>query len=176
MGISLKVVGGRFGWVENRDLNKYINEADIVFSLGRGIVEAIFAERLPFVLGTENGDGFVTTTNYRKIMYYNFSGRFSKIKFNQKALVQALKEYRICQPSKLRDLISNYFNSNVQIVRLINIYKQVLARPAKISKINYLLLKHLLDLFMETKYIAQQEDKIYFNNLKIKDRLTKKWF
>ncbi len=71
---ELNVVGGNgtMAW----DVEPYIQEADIVIGLGRGILEAMACEK-PVIVGDYNGyDGAITTEfEYKTIRKSNFSGR-----------------------------------------------------------------------------------------------------
>jgi tetratricopeptide (TPR) repeat protein len=74
-------------------LSNYINKSDIVFSLGRGIIEAMMCGRVPIVFDSNGGDGIVTSKNIGDLMKRNFSGRTRNQLFTKDDLVAEIKKY-----------------------------------------------------------------------------------
>jgi len=66
LGINCVFVGAENAAAYDR-LPKYINEADIVFTIGRGIVESLLCGRVVFVFDYHSADGIITSSNYDSI-------------------------------------------------------------------------------------------------------------
>lgn len=82
------------------DIERLINEADLVVSLGRGAYEAMACGRNVLILDDRVytgegmiGDGFVDLGNVNQFLENNCSGRYSKIKFGKQAIINVLKRY-----------------------------------------------------------------------------------
>lgn len=121
--ISVKFVGGKFGSVDNRTLPNLINKADIVFTLGRGAIEAMMCERIPIVYDWLGGDGLVTPKNITEIMKVNFSGRLLRKKFNTDQLIQEIKKYKQAYGKSLRKICLKYFDADNNIKELLRTYQ-----------------------------------------------------
>jgi hypothetical protein len=159
LGIEYQFIGGRFGWIPNKLLPYYINKADIVFSLGRGAIEAMFCGRVPIIFDYLGGEGMVTPSNILKILKFNFSGRCYKKEFNFSSLVGEIKKYRKEYGSKLQNITGQMFDIDNNIISLISLYKQCIL---DFKHLNYKLyssrLKHIVYLIGETKYITEQKE------------------
>ncbi|MBP2675618.1 MAG: hypothetical protein H6Q84_2458, partial [Deltaproteobacteria bacterium] len=81
LGIAPTFAGMRFGVVHPDSLPEAMNRADIVFTLGRGVIEAMMCGRVPIVLDYQGGDGMVTPDDVDRLMRRNFSGRTDGRKF-----------------------------------------------------------------------------------------------
>ena len=73
LDIVTTFAGMRFGIVHQDYLPDIINQADIVFTLGRGVIETMMCGRVPIVLDHRGGDGMVTPDNVEHLMKRNFS-------------------------------------------------------------------------------------------------------
>jgi glycosyltransferase involved in cell wall biosynthesis len=124
LNIKYKFIGGRFGWVTYDRLPNYLNQADIVFSLGRGAIEAMMSGTIPIVYDYLGGDGMVTPENIGEIMKNNFSGRRYHIDFTVKSLTQEIKKYKKENGEILKKMAVNYFGAQKRIKDMINIYKE----------------------------------------------------
>ncbi|CAH0122354.1 D-inositol-3-phosphate glycosyltransferase [Paenibacillus sp. CECT 9249] len=89
MDMNLKIIGQSAQSVWN--IEDEINEADIIVSLGRGILEAMSCGRIALVYDYNGGDGFVTFENYNKFKEKNFSGRTNKRKYSKDELIKEIK-------------------------------------------------------------------------------------
>jgi len=76
-----------------RNVEDRINEADVVVSLGRGIIEAMACGRAAFVYDVHGGDGYVTPETYETLRRVNFSGRSSRREFTAEELAEELSRY-----------------------------------------------------------------------------------
>lgn len=78
-GAKVAAVGMNF--VPQFDLSKAIEESDIVFGMGRSVLEGVAAGRLGIVQGRWGTGGTICENNIDKIRRQNFSGRNSEGKF-----------------------------------------------------------------------------------------------
>lgn len=72
---GLRFAGGDGNWHSQGALAQLYNWADVVFSMGRGVYEAMCCARVPVVFDKWGGDGMVTPKNAGGLAWYNFSGR-----------------------------------------------------------------------------------------------------
>lgn len=120
--IDLQFIGGRFGEVSQEELITLIENSDIIFSLGRGAIEAMMMERAVIVYDYLGGDGMITTENFAEIMKCNFSGRRYSFQYTEEELLREIKKYNPDDVKKLRMEIIKHFDANKLINDLINIY------------------------------------------------------
>jgi len=132
--IECEFVGGRFGFVEQELLPSHINKADIVFSLGRGVIETMLCGRVPIVLDRFGGDGMVTPGNLPELMKFNFSGRRHGFRYTVDGLLSEFEKYDSMHGPRLRVEAVRHFGAAGMTDRLIGIYDKVmrtsLPRPA----------------------------------------------
>ena len=129
--INLKFVGGRFGQTDQNNLIALIEEADIVFSLGRGAIEAMFMGRIPIIYDYQGGDGLITLDNFEEIMKCNFSGRRFKINFTVHSLINEINNYDASQSEKIREKALQYYSAEKLSQELIEMYKSVLSNKVE---------------------------------------------
>ncbi|MCB0750194.1 MAG: glycosyltransferase, partial [Ignavibacteriae bacterium] len=122
LNIKTEFIGRRFEEVSPFEMGKRINKADIVFSLGRGIIEAIMCERVPIIFDRNGGDGIVTSENVELYMNKNFSGRTKNKIFNVEELIKEIEKYNKKEVKKLSKFINQHFGPN-NVDLLIEIYK-----------------------------------------------------
>jgi tetratricopeptide (TPR) repeat protein len=124
LGIHAKFIGGRFGEVPPSQLPLHINEADIVFSLGRGVIEAMMCGRIPIIFDYLGGDGMVTAENLVDVMACNFSGRRRRADFSVDDLVSEIRKYKADNGERLRSISLDLFDAQTVTARLITVYSQ----------------------------------------------------
>jgi len=105
------------------ETEKYINKADIVISLGRGILEAMSCGRAAIVYGYQGGDGMVTKENLNELKKYNFSGRMFKKKFGIFDLIQEIRKYKSTMGEINRKIVLSNFNSSTLSEKIIEVCK-----------------------------------------------------
>ena len=123
-GISPTFHGGRFGEIDPSHLPLLINNADIVFSLGRGAIEAMMCGRIPVVFDYLGGDGMVTPDNLQELMTCNFSGRLCGRGYTVDELVSEIKKYRAENGIALRHLALSFFDAYKRVLDLIGVYSE----------------------------------------------------
>lgn len=126
LGIRPHFVGGRFGEVEPATLPLLINRADIVFSLGRGAIEAMLCGRIPVVYDYLGGDGLVTPATLPEMMRCNFSGRRYRHQYTEDELVRELRQYRAEDAAVLRQSALQEYDAATQIDRLLEYYRRAI--------------------------------------------------
>jgi len=124
LNIELNFLGGKYGTKKYSQLNEVLNEYDIVFTVGRGVIETILAGRIPFVINENYTDGLVTPENFLKISKNNFSGRKLKIKTSQKYIINELKRYKTSNITNLQKITDTLFSSDKNLALLEKIYKK----------------------------------------------------
>ena len=120
---------GNLDLEENRkwDIVDRINDADLVFSLGRGAYEAMACGKSVFVFDTrryahvQGGDGIITEENVHKSQEHNMSGRAYQIEYNVAKVVKELRKYSKEQGAFNR----KYALENLNIKRQIDKYLEI---------------------------------------------------
>ena len=125
IGASIRFVGGEEGAMRQDQLAAAINDADVVVSLGRGVVEAMLCGRIPLIFDVHGGDGLVTPDNLNELRTCNFSGRYYRQEYTVSALVVELGKYRAEYGERLRELALNQFGLETNLPRLLEIYAAV---------------------------------------------------
>jgi|GEM_PF-1641380 len=126
LGLQYKFVGGRFGEVTQEKLIELINQSDLIFSLGRGIIEAILCERVSFVFDKNGGDGIVTSFNYDQIASSNFSGRCYSKQFSIEEIVNEIQKYNLEEAQLVFNKVFENHSTDIIIPKLIDIYSEVI--------------------------------------------------
>lgn len=109
------------------DVEKKINEADIVFTLGRGAYEAMACGRAVIVYDSrvyspmKTADGIVTRKNAKEIAKNNFSGRRYKIRWTVEDIKKEIKKYKPEMGTDNRKIALESFNIKKQAEKYINI-------------------------------------------------------
>src|SRR6266850_1535353 len=129
LGITARFLGGRFGAVAPTELPLHINNADIVFSLGRGAIEAMMCGRIPIIFDYLGGDGMVTPENVRELMSCNFSGRRYGRDYTVDDLVSEIQKYRSGNGPSLRALSLELFDAQINTPNLVDIYRDAAKTP-----------------------------------------------
>lgn len=109
------------------DVEKKINDADIVFTLGRGAYEAMACGRAVIVYDsrvyspTKTADGIVTRKNAKEIAKNNFSGRRYKIRWTVEDIKKEIKKYKPEMGADNRKIAIESFNIKKQVEKYINL-------------------------------------------------------
>lgn len=91
LNIEIHVVGqrGLVTW----ETEKEINNADIVVSLGRGVLEAAACKRFVIIYDYNGGDGVLSAHSFERFSKKNFSGRTERKHFSTQEFIQLINEY-----------------------------------------------------------------------------------
>jgi hypothetical protein len=125
VGASILFVGGGSGTIPPDQLAAAINTADIVVSLGRGVIEAMLCGRIPIVFDSHGGDGMVTPDNLDLLSRCNFSGRCLSRTYSISDLVAEFGKYRQEDGERLRQIAVEQFGLSVNLPQLMGIYEDV---------------------------------------------------
>lgn len=135
VGANIRFIGGGNGAIPQSELAVAINAADVVVSLGRGVVEAMLCGRVPFVYDIHGGDGLVTPDNLDDLQTCNFSGRRFRREYSIKDLIHEFAKYRPEYGERLRTLALTRFGRKTNLPRLIHIYSEAVnTKPSLCQK------------------------------------------
>lgn len=115
-------------------VEEYINNADIVISLGRGAIESMSCGRPVIVYDYQGGDGLISENNYKLLMKKNFSGRSFKKQYTVRELTKLLKQYNPEFSQKNRNIVLKSFNIKKEGLKIIEILDNV---PSVANRPNY---------------------------------------
>ena len=156
IGLNYRFIGGKFGKVNSDELAKLINNADIVFSLGRGAIEAMMCGRVPLIYDYLGGDGLVTPENFHEIRKNNFSGRRYSQHFTVDELIQEINKYQQSYGEDLLKLANKYFSAEIWTNKMPEYYAEVLNKNIPLLSASD---KELISFF----YNSIKESRIYAN-------------
>lgn len=130
LDITVEVIGLKSNPVW--DVETYINRADIVFTLGRGALEAMSCARAVFVYDYQGADGWITPETIVEIQKSNFSGRRYQRRLSATELARELSGYHPEMGPSNRKLIEERFSLDGYLPRLIAVYAKASAefKPA----------------------------------------------
>jgi len=134
LGASIRFVGGAAPSLPPNELANAINAADVVVSLGRGVVEAMLCGRVPLVFDVHGGDGLVTPENFDLLRRCNFSGRSLRHEYTIADLVGEFDKYRPAYGVELRKRALAGHGLAANLPRLLDIYTNVAAASASPSE------------------------------------------
>jgi len=150
-------------------LPKEINEADIVISLGRGVINAMLCERIPIVFDYFGADGMVTSDNFETLMKKNFSGRVYQYQYTTKDLINEINKYKASDGERLRKLAIKYYGAHSNIDKLVDlceIYKKDIIKP--LTKLQKYQLVLFINQIKETQRYTELSIKDQYNLTNIK--------
>ena len=122
VGASIRFIGGARETLAQDQLAVAINAADIVVSLGRGVVESMLCGRVPLVFDVHGGDGLVTPANMDELRTCNFSGRCHRWDYTIDDLVVEIGKYRPEYGMQLRERALAQFGLVANQPRVLAVY------------------------------------------------------
>ncbi len=108
------------------DVENYINEVDLVVTLGRGAIEAMSCGRNVIVYDMHGGDGFVDEKSFFEIRKNNFSGRRYSRKYSVEDFKKEILKYDVAEAKKLREIVLKENSEKVIVDKLESVYKDIL--------------------------------------------------
>lgn len=120
MGLLLVHVGLPNNSVTN--VEDYINDADIVITLGKGVLESLACKRNVIVYDKHGCDGFMTKELYYESRKNNFSGRRYGNQINQEALKVLFGKYSSDNYKEVYKIIKEEHSIEIVCKRLLNLY------------------------------------------------------
>ena len=121
LGLRLTPIGLGFGTAQ-WEIEEWINNSDLVISMGRGIYESMSCERNCIVAGYENLVGFINKKTYPEFLKTNCSGRGSQELITVDGLIRELQKYNSEQGKINRELIEKNHNVVKFVDKLLNFY------------------------------------------------------
>jgi glycosyltransferase involved in cell wall biosynthesis len=129
LSIDLAIVGEVCRPVWN--VEDYINDADLVFSLGRGALEAMACKRAVIVYGYDGADGLIRPENFHAIRETNFSGRARRFEYTENALSAEIEKYDSSIPESLFEFIEGDHDIRTVARCYIALYESALGHSSK---------------------------------------------
>lgn len=121
MKLNLMVVGIKFGtsiW----EVEEFINQADLVVSLGRGVYEAMACARCALIGDYGGLDGFLDKNIYLEARKNNCSGRRYRMSITVESITEEFKKYNQKQGEKNRKLILENHDIKKVVQNYLNLY------------------------------------------------------
>lgn len=94
---------------QNWQIEKLINESEVVITLGRGALEAMACNKPTIIYGRFGADGLVTKENFNLLKIYNFSGRLYKKRWDEDDLKKEINKALRLKP-QLRHLVETEYD------------------------------------------------------------------
>ncbi len=132
LGIDVFHIGLPENPVDN--VEDYINEADIVVTLGRGALEAMACGRNVIIYDMHGGDGFVDEKNFFEIRKNNFSGRRFAKKYSVEDLKKEILKYDKSTAQKLRKIVLRENSKTIIVDNFEAHYRNVLGVGCFVEK------------------------------------------
>lgn len=124
LGITVIKAPEHPGALSQEQIARLINEVDVVFSLGRGVIEAMMCGRVPFVLDYLGGDGLVTPDNVMSLAECNFSGRRHRRGYSPDEIVEELRAYRAEVGFELQTIAHREFDADKGVTHLVAMLRE----------------------------------------------------
>lgn len=176
MNIELFMAGQHFQWLPNEQLPELINRVDIVFTIGRGVVETMMCRRIPFVIDIHGSDGILTPQIFSNSQYYNFSGTFLKKKFSAAMIVEEIKKiYSVTLSYQLHALAQNQYATIGNIPVLLDKYEETI-RSFEPQDVDQNQLSHLIGIVNQTaayQSVSTSKDRNYTDLINHTQNLSK---
>ncbi len=150
LGISLTGVGKSFRPISSLDMPMVINQADIVFTIGRGVIETMMCGRVPFVFDYAGGDGLITNRIYKKSSEHHFNGQYKHKHFTVKEVMKEVKKYDSVLGETLRQRAKSEYSTAVCVEKLESLYAKTIAQY-KYKKIDRELLAYIVETVAVTR-------------------------
>jgi hypothetical protein len=122
LGLELRCCGSPYG--RNYKIEDAINEADLVISWARGILEAMSCGRAALSFDRYEGDGYIDGETYFEARQDNFSGRHFKYTYDADTLVDEILKYDPGCGEPNRELILKYHNVEDGVDQILETLKQ----------------------------------------------------
>jgi O-antigen biosynthesis protein len=105
------------------NIEDYINEADLVISLGRGILESMACGRAVMVHDMHGSDGLLTEELFWLSMENNCSGRKFASKLDFEGVINEFSKYHSKMGEINRGIILNHFTIEKHVEQMLGIYE-----------------------------------------------------
>ncbi len=147
------------------DVQKAMNEVDLVFSLGRGACEAMACGRNVFVydhrVGYQPyGEGLIIPEEASLLVQHNFSGSYFKKTFTMEQIMEELQKYNAEWGIRHRDFALNHLNIREQVQTYLAI--EPLSNKEKRAKYKKMILQYLSNLRFNGNIVKFEEYEEYY--------------
>jgi hypothetical protein len=123
LNVNLVCCGSPYG--RNYKIEEEINNADLVVSWARGILEAMSCSRAAVSFDRYEGDGYIDQTTYFEARQDNFSGRHFKHAFNEHTLAEEIMKFNQNDGRKNREYIEKYHDVKNGVNEILNILNTI---------------------------------------------------
>ena len=123
MGIEFRHLG--YTSHPKYNVEDYINEVDIVISLGRGVLEAMACCRPVIVFDRRRGDGYINKDTYRRSRMNNLSGRAYSLECKTKVFTGLISQYKPEDGITNRNIVLEHHNHVKAVDTIMEIIKEV---------------------------------------------------
>jgi len=147
-----------------KEVEKWINKADVAITLGRGVIEALSCARNAIVFGVYGMDGFVDKDTFYELRKNNFSGRRFSYEASAENLKNELKKYRPDIGSELRQIVIKENSLNSIALKFEGVYERTLKEDLPKSVITQGQLLNEIS-FLEKSFKARIEEADEFNKI-----------
>jgi len=141
----------------NWNVEKVINENDIVVGIGRSCFESMMCGR-PVVIWDNRkyfssfGDGYFLE-NFEKYLKNNCSGRFTKKEFSENEFINELLKFKQEDSYKARQIAEKYFDSEINVKLILTYFHKIKRNRIKVYAFKrYWVLWILLGDFIKRNY------------------------
>lgn len=118
MGLPLQCVGSPYGHSEN--VSENMQQADLVVTWGRGVLEAAACGRPVISYDLELGDGYLTPSRFLDSRERNFSGYECRYTMGVTELCDALAQYNPADGTALAEIVATDHDVVVQANELVS--------------------------------------------------------
>jgi CheY-like chemotaxis protein len=126
LGIALNEAGrARAQWAVEEE----INQADLVFGLGRSALEALACKRSVIVFDYNGGDGLVTPENFPLLRLRNLSGRTHRRQYTEESLRAEIERYDPSTADPLYEMIRLDHDVRRLAQRYVALYEEAAGQP-----------------------------------------------
>lgn len=188
LNIKSIFIGNRFKVIKNKLLPNYINQADIVFTIGLGAMESMMCGRVPILFDynfSNFEDGIIKPENFDELKEYNFSGRCKQRIMTEQDLISDIKSYDYKDGDILQEKAKNEYDANKQIKKIVFIYKKAIKnfKYKPLSSFNEKILYNIIQIINSTQSYTKinvlnakntfYPQDIYIQNQKLKNDLER---
>lgn len=154
------------GILSQERIAECINESDIVFSLGRGVIEAMMCGRIPFVFDYLGGDGLITPENVMTIAECNFSGRKFRRDYSTQDIIEEIKLYNPQYGPALRAIALREFDAEKAVDRLASMLLEARASAPQFFPDQSLSLEKVFGILSGIREMARLEQDVNLSEQK----------
>lgn len=123
LGVELKAIGAPYG--RSYFVEREINNADLVISIARGVIEAMSCGRPVISFNQMKGDGYLTRKVYYESRTRNFAGENCRYSFDVNSLAEEMRKYDPNDGIANRMLALNYHDHVKGVDQLLEIVGRV---------------------------------------------------